>query len=589
MEFNTKLIYRSFGGYFCQDDLQPWIAYLMEKLDAGNVCLDIRAACQQDDRLDAKVLYNHPLVGGVDDIKPFIVFNERLYLHRFFQYEKTLAHQISKLCTNYDIHSRMQRLKAQKCLIQQILFPPHTSLSSTDWQQVACLNAFLNNFSIISGGPGTGKTTTVSKLLALLIMDNPDCKVSLCAPTGKAAARMQESISNTMVSFKDLDIPEDIIRKISLLQATTIHSLLGYIHGSIEFKHNSNNLLKTDILIVDECSMIDLSLFYKLLQAIDTSRTKVILLGDKNQLASVDAGSIFRDLCNETVKMNTFSSERFEFINDFIEPPQNKIEPDNIMANNNHPLFQHLIELEKSFRFKDDDGIGIFSKAILYNYTEIIEQFLNKTNEQIEIHNISEFDHLLKEASQQFTSNKNGFIGLNNIEGILQKINHFAVLCAVKEGKYGVKSINNFIENLLFNPSAMFYKYQLIMVSQNQPENNVYNGDMGIVFEIDGNKDVYFAKSKSETFKLSPAQILSWQTAFAMTIHKSQGSEFDEVLIVLPDSKENQLLTRELLYTAITRAKQKVTIIGNAELIYKIAQQSVSRISGLAFHFCNSI
>ena len=133
----------------------------------------------------------------------------------------------------------------------------------------------------------------------------------------------------------------------------------------------------------------------------------------------------------------------------------------------------------------------------------------------------------------------------------------------------------------------MYYNYQLIMVTQNQPENNVYNGDMGIVFDVDGNKDVYFAKSKTENFKLSPAQILSWQTAFAMTIHKSQGSEFDEVLIVLPDTKENQLLTRELLYTAITRAKHIVKIIGNADMIYKIAQQSVSRISGLAFHFSN--
>jgi exodeoxyribonuclease V alpha subunit len=153
-----------------------------------------------------------------------------------------------------------------------------------------------------------------------------------CAPTGKAAARMQESISNAMVSLKDLDIPEDIIHKISILQATTIHSLLGYIHGSIAFRHNNNNLLKTDVLIVDECSMIDLSLFYKLLQAVDTTSTKVILLGDKNQLASVDAGSIFRDLCNETMEMNTFSSERLEFINDFIELPQNKIKQGNLKA-----------------------------------------------------------------------------------------------------------------------------------------------------------------------------------------------------------------------------------------------------------------
>ena len=587
MEFNTKQIYRTFAEYFCQDGLQLWITYLMEKLDAGNVCLDINAALEKDERLKTKVLYSHELVGTEDDNKPFIVFNERLYLHRFFHYEKTLALQISKLCSNHDIDGRKLRLQAQKDLINHILFPPNVSLTTTDWQQVACLNAFLNNFNIISGGPGTGKTTTVSKLLVLLLMDNPDCKVSLCAPTGKAAARMQESISNAMVSLKDLDIPEDIIHKISLLQATTIHSLLGYIHGSIAFRHNNNNLLKTDVLIVDECSMIDLSLFYKLLQAVDTTSTKVILLGDKNQLASVDAGSIFRDLCNETMEMNTFSSERLEFINDFIELPQNKIKQGNLKARNNHPLFQHLIELEKSFRFKDDDGIGVFSKAILNNNTEVIQQFLNKSNDQIEIFNTTEFDHILKEASQQFTSNNNGYIGLNSIEDILHKINHFVVLCAVKEGKYGVVAINNLIEKLLFNPSFMYYNYQLIMVTQNQPENNVYNGDMGIVFDVDGNKDVYFAKSKTENFKLSPAQILSWQTAFAMTIHKSQGSEFDEVLIVLPDTKENQLLTRELLYTAITRAKHIVKIIGNADMIYKIAQQSVSRISGLAFHFSN--
>ncbi len=585
---NGLNVHGTFAQYFSKDALNPWLYQLSKTMEAGNVCLDINQTFTEEEnetKPDPASLADHPLVGDEQMQRPFILHKEKLYLHRFFHYERKLVAQIKALIATENIELRQEQLSRQQPLLSKTLFPANDQLHTTDWQKVACINAFLNAFSIISGGPGTGKTTTVTKLLALLLANEPSLHISICAPTGKAAARLEESISQAEKIFSGTDIAPEIVQKISQLNAQTIHSLLGYIPNSIHFRHNQNNTLDTDVLIVDECSMIDIALFYKLFQAIDTNRTKVILLGDKNQLASVDAGSVFRDLCSDTVTLNTFSAERAAFINQFIEHKAQRVPDTAIEEQVAHPLFQHIIELQTSYRFNDEAGIGKLSKAVLNNDTAIISAFLDNQDPIVSILSPEALQKNLKRAASLLYAANDGYIGLSDAKTILSRMNNSTVLCALKEGKYGVHSINNFISQELFKPSAAYYPYQLIMVTQNQAREGVYNGDMGIVLAEQEELKVYFSKAGNDYISLNPAQIMATETAFAMTIHKSQGSEFNEVLIVLPDNKNNQLLSRELLYTAITRAKKKVTIIGTPEVIFEIAAKSVKRVSGIAHHF----
>ncbi len=588
MNGNSLNVHSAFAQYFSKDELNPWLYQLSKTMEAGNVCLDIHQNFLEEETatiLNAEVLKTHYLVGGADALLPFILHENKLYLHRFFHYERRLVQQIKALIANEEETADATKLLSHKDFINKELFRNNEKLQTVDWQKVACINAFLNKFSIISGGPGTGKTTTVTKLLALYLMDNPNATISICAPTGKAAARLEESISQAEKHFKEINIAPEIVAKIKQLKASTIHSLLGYIPNSIHFKHNADNTLDADILIVDECSMIDMALFYKLFQAIDTTRTKVILLGDKNQLASVDAGSVFRDLCSDTVALNTFSAIRADFINQFIERKNQQLQENNISEKQDHPLFQHIIELQTSYRFSDDAGIGKLSKAILNNDKEAIADFLNNSDPIIVFKKPEALDETLNNAIALLDESQNGYIGLKDIAEMLPRITNSTVLCAIKDGRFGLRAINNEIVNRRFSPSGKYFSNQLIMVNKNQASDGIYNGDMGLVLENENGLKIYFSKSGTEYMALSPAQINASETAFAMTIHKSQGSEFNEVFIILPDNEANLLLSRELLYTAITRAKKKVTIVGTAAVIYAIASKSVKRVSGIAEHF----
>ncbi len=361
--------------------------------------------------------------------------------------------------------------------------------------------------------------------------------------------------------------------------------MLGYRHNSIHFKHNQKNTLDLDILIVDECSMIDITMFYKLFMAIDVSRTKVILLGDKNQLASVEAGSIFRDLCNDTAPMNVFSEERIAFFNEFINEGSTKISMNQAGQNHDHPLFQRMIELKTSFRFNDDEGIGRFSKAILNNDGPVMDEFLENRDDKIRIEPPYKVEEEVKKAVGKLRNANVGFGGENLKKYVVSSLTKSIVLCAVKEGKTGVFAINQAMAAEFSRSNERYYPRLPIMVTANQQRDDVYNGDMGLVLKDEGGLHVYFPKGSQEPLRLNPAQVREWDPAYAMTIHKSQGSEFDEVLIVLPDNKENLLLTRELLYTAITRAREKVTIVGSQDIIKTIAENSVKRVSGIADHF----
>lgn len=579
----TKDPHKQFAHYFGSKTLEPYLYLLSKKLNEGHICIDL-AQINQSELADAgydelahiEDLKSADLVAVNQTDEPFVYFNDRLYLQRYFKYENSVFSRIKNL-----IESGRERIEQQKTILLDIsnhvneMFPDQSN--QTNWQMIAALSAVLNRFSIITGGPGTGKTTTVAKVLTLLYRLSPNLKVALAAPTGKAAARMAESLKNAR------DLSEGMKSIINKLEPLTIHRLLGYQKNSLYFKHHADHHLNYDVIIIDESSMIDIALFSKLLEAI-SSDTKLILLGDKDQLASVEAGSLFSDLCMAQEKLNHFSQERIEFFNRFGA----NLNPDEAVESH-HLLFQHIVELQVSHRFKDDGGIGKLSKAIIQNRTESILSFYEHQDEQVRMDETYS-DAILDEIAEAYRA----YIEATDIADALQKLNQVRVLCATREGEDGIYRMNEKIQQKLKEKSLIqldseFYNHRPVMVLSNNYDLGLFNGDIGIVREERRGdeivKRVWFEGNDGELKSVLSSFLDSVETVFAMTIHKSQGSEFNRVLVVLPRMEELALLTRELLYTAVTRAKDEVIVQGSKEAVLSCAEKRVERGSGIVERF----
>lgn len=586
-------VHQQFAEYFAAPDLKPYAYLLSKKLSEGHICLhldsisDLSAALPAGYALPspgAGRLKNSPLVAkdGKDNA-PFVLSGDRLYLQRYFRYETIFLQCINRFLESEKngLGQRLALLSGQKELVKQLFAAPAAAMAgdeAIDWQLAAAITAVLNNFTIITGGPGTGKTTTVAKVLAILYATEPSLKVALAAPTGKAAARMAESLRNTQ-----LPAAPAIIEKFRQLEPSTIHRLLKWKRDTPYFMHDRNNPLRYDVVIADECSMIDVALFAKLLDAIGPG-TRLVLLGDKDQLASVEAGSLFGDLCQSQQELNVFSEERRAFINGFITDENRRI-PGRYVSGGRHPLFQHLVELRRSHRFSGDRGIGRFSRAVIGNDVPVLETFLQaNADEQVVI------DQAYSDALfERFISGYDAFIAEPDISAALRKMNDRRVLCAVREGEQGLYAVNKRIEKYLHDKKRIkagpgFYENRPVILTRNYYEHGLFNGDTGIIRpDANGQLMAWFEDSSGMLKKVLPGYLTEAETVFAMTIHKSQGSEFGEVLVILPRQTDSALLTRELLYTAVTRAKQKVYVQTPPAGVLMAAQRFVERASGIAW------
>jgi exodeoxyribonuclease V alpha subunit len=457
---------------------------------------------------------------------------------------------------------------------------PPGSPALPDWQLAATITAALQQFTIITGGPGTGKTTTVARLLALLYRINPDLDVALAAPTGKASARMAESLRSAHIPGA-----EDILPRLAALKPTTLHRLLGPIRNSPYFRHNADLPLRFDVLIIDECSMIDMALFSKTLDAIGPD-TRLILLGDKDQLAAVEAGSIFGDLCNAQEQLNNFSPDHLEIINSFIPNTERQIphahatEDPALVA---HPLFGHIVSLKYSRRFRDDEGIGRFSQAMITGNEEAIKEYISALRDHSVVLDTAMSDTFFHE----FIAGYKAYIHESDIATAFKAFNALRVLCAVREGDTGLYKTNLAIELWLqkqgyINVSAQFYEHRPLLITANNPELDLLNGDVGLIRKnSEGQLIAWFQQADGTPRSVAPGYLHSVETAFALTIHKSQGSEFDSVLVRLPAETDNRLLTRELVYTAVTRARKRVVLQATAEALLAACRARVSRSSGI--------
>lgn len=574
-------VHAQFAGFFPEVELRPLIYLLSKKLSEGHVCIDPMAlldSSELPEPLDqvvgdvAQLLGDSQLVSTACGPKrPMVWHRERLYLQRYFHYETVILERIKDFLDSERerFPAMKQALEMQRELIRRLFGADENAGSRPDfdWQMMAALLALVNQFTIITGGPGTGKTTTVAKILTILFAVNPAAKVALAAPTGKAAFRMAESLKNTHI-----ELTEAVKEQFGRLEPVTLHRLLKAHGTSSKFRHHAGNPLRYDLVIVDEASMVDVTLFAKLLDAVG-SNTQLILLGDKNQLASVEAGSVLGDLCHTQSTMNVVTSEKARFIQQFLVEAEPSIPHHLVVEACPNPLAEHVVELQKSHRFSDEKGIGLLSKAIINNDQPVLQAFL--------LENIDDAITIDKgydaEKFHAFAEGYRAYIQEPDTALALKKLNDLRVLCAIREGDQGVYAVNRRIEGYLqekkwLQPQNEFYENRPVMVLQNNPGLRLFNGDIGIVRkDAEGSPKVWFEDASGALRAFIPGHIGAVETVFATTVHKSQGSEFDRVLVLLPNQPQLPIMTRELVYTAITRGKSHVLLQCTDEVLMAAA------------------
>ena len=599
--------HRNFAHYFKEVSMAPYLFALSKKMSSGHICIVVDKIPSDKDFWDefeknfnSKIHFtpSPTLVGNTaDQLKPFTLDGKRLYLSRNFYYETLIVDKL-RLLSQLDVkvkENRKAKLKNHLEFVttlqsQDSNIDAFSTEEKPDWQLVAAIQGMLNNITIVTGGPGTGKTTTVAKILALLHKTEKDLRIALTAPTGKAAVRMKESLMNTVEDERNKDL--GIKELVNDAAPKTIHRLLGNKRDSNFFKHNHENPLDFNVLIVDEASMIGVGLFAKLLDAV-AADTRIILLGDSEQLASVDSGSLFGDICKGLeANENKFDETQLLFLNQFIAK-ERILGKKYLLESSNSFLDQHLVRLKKTYRYDQNSKMGQFTKAVIEGDIARMDIILKIPEDSLVLDETYD-SKLLENFVQGYAS----YIEEKDTELALEKINALRVLCALRNGDQGIYELNRRIVAILknkyaesgklFSPQEGFYHNQPIMVARNMSSMNLYNGDVGIIRkDNDGNLKAYFPpvtgenKSKKELIEINPALITEWETVFAMTIHKSQGSEFDEVLVILPQKGGGKLQTSELHDTGVAPAKNKAIIQSSLELIKQTSMRRVDRVSGI--------
>lgn len=543
------------------------------------------------------------------ELKPLLISQGNLYLQRYYHFECEVAEHLNRLANCDTISITGERFQAARELLNS-LFPASTL--KYDWQKIATATALTKKLAVITGGPGTGKTTTVTKLLYLLTSQQA-LTIRLVAPTGKAAARLSESIkaSKLRLTSELSTLPADEVRRnVANIpeEAATLHRLLGVIPNSHQFRHHKDNPLRLDLLIIDEASMVDLPMMHKLLSALP-SHARLILLGDQDQLASVEAGAVLADICSGLKVQDLEGTSQWQMrYSDSQAQQLTELTGYPLLAfsSANPKIGDSLSMLMHSHRFQGDAGIGQLAAAVNQADLTRIAQVWQKGYQEL----------LWIEHSQSYAAAGTGNQGLEKLlvqacnqyrpyldamqdpqasaSDIIGLFNQYRLLCAMRVGEYGVEGINQSVtrtlaEAGLISPEQEFYAGRPVIIQSNDYNLGLFNGDIGLIL-ADSNSDskrlmAHFIQADGSLLKVLPARLPSHDTCYAMTVHKSQGSEFSQVSLVLPikpSVAQQQLLSKELIYTAITRAKHHFSCLGSQRIFEQASSRLTQRASGLA-------
>ena len=528
-----------------------------------------------------KRLREASVVGRPHEGKPLILDDAgRLYLHRYWQYEQSVAS---------DIRQRIQQppfaLDAKTVAAGlKTLFPG--AMKTTDWQKVAAFAAMRQRFSVITGGPGTGKTWTVARLLALLLEqpDGKDLRVRLAAPTGKAAARLQEALSRSLPGLACSPAVK------ARLQArdftTTIHRLLGTIPQSTRFRHDSRNPLPLDMLVVDEASMVSLALMAKLLAALKPD-ARLVLVGDQDQLPPVDAGNVLGDLCRASA-INGFSEN---FRNDFRRCAGGTLNEITHPAAGNR--VDTVIQLRTNYRSGEMAVLHDLSLAVKAGDATRAMALLRSSAGALTWEPLPPAKKLQAGLRDAVLTHYGEVLKSASPAAALAALGKFRILCAVREGPYGTVALNRLAGEILADAGLIApdrlesggYAGRPLMVTANNYALKLFNGDTGVVWPADGGSSlVHFPDEAGGIRAVARERLPEHETVFALTVHKSQGSEFDHVLLVLPD-QASPVLTRQLFYTGLTRARFSLRILAPETILCATIATQLQRVTGLSDAF----
>ncbi|MCP4577064.1 MAG: exodeoxyribonuclease V subunit alpha [Deltaproteobacteria bacterium] len=539
----------------------------------------------------ANTMEASPLVTSGPGNTPLVLCSGLLYLRRYWEYTQKLARHIRKrLSHTFPVPDDLER--RLDALFEPLRDEGENAKTRVHWQSVATAMAAKSSFSVISGGPGTGKTTTVVHLLALLqqlsMEKGHKLRIRMAAPTGKAAARLTESLVHAMKTLPQ-NIRETLPRDVS-----TLHRLLGSRPNTRHFVHHSHNPLHVDLLVVDEASMVDLEIMAALLSALP-EKARIILLGDKDQLASVEAGSVLGDICQYGDQTH-YQPETTRWIQKHTGYNLSEFQGGGAQ------LDQHITLLRKNHRFGENSGIGALSRAVNEGNPQGVEDIWNMDFKDIRSLSVNNPDdeslvHLILDGYRPYLDRVRSGPGNDPedmwLRAVIKDFGGFRLLSPLRKGAWGVKGLNEKAAEILFESGLIsagegWYPGHPVMITRNDYNLGLMNGDTGIVLPIKDDKDrnksairVVFPMADGSLKKVLPSRLNHVETVYAMTVHKSQGSEFNHTALVLPD-RMTPVLTRELLYTAITRSRTWFTLVGkHNEILGEAVKRRTYRASGL--------
>lgn len=622
----------AFADFLAERDpgLDPalyWLAALVSRqLGEGHPCLDLRllpdllaeqpwpepwhtlaAAVHDDGNLHVPA---SRLLAGADGLPadaPLVLDGPRLYLRRCWDQERAVARGLQHLLAREPAPPAPLRTELDR------LFPP-ADAATPDWQRIACALAARSGFAVITGGPGTGKTTTVVRLLGLLQTlhlrehDTP-LRIRLAAPTGKAAARLGSAIT---AQVDRLDVAA-AVRAAIPTEVVTLHRLLGARPDTRRYRHDPGHPLPLDALVVDEASMVDLEMMATLLAALPAG-ARLILLGDKDQLASVEAGAVLGDLCRladtpryDAATLAWLKAATGSELGDATHHPA--------------PIDQAIATLHTSHRFAVDSGIGKLAEAVNAGDAVAAQALLasgrndlvwlpgaddaalealilGHAGEAAAVPHRGLANYLEWLRAQRPANDADAAAYVAWATGSLAALNHFQLLCALRHGPLGVDGLNRRAASALrrqrlIDAEEGWYEGRPVLVTRNDYRLGLMNGDVGLCLRVPA-LDPAQGMRLAVAFPATPTphadapairfvaitRLADVETAYALTVHKAQGSEFDHVALLLPPAA-NAVATRELLYTAITRARRSFTLIGTAAVTATSIAQRTQRHSGL--------
>lgn len=519
-------------------------------------------------------------IAALPSPKALVLEGSRLFTARAHNFESGLQQQLQLRLKHEPVSDNtIEKLTRGDTPLWKKLFPHNDKFTNTNWQAVAVALALFQPLLILSGGPGTGKTFTVARLLiALLAATDKSLKIGLAAPTGKAAQRLNESLNTSLQAFQNDSDIQPLLSKMPEA-ATTIHRLLGLRESSVSATYNEQNPLPYDILIIDESSMLDLALFARIVRAIK-SDCRLVFVGDVHQLPAVEAGNVLPMLL--PTNTNVLSQQQQYWLGQFdIELPASaKTTPG------------YCVELQQTHRFNDDLGHlatmlrGSISDQVQAQRTwGLFTELSANASSGVRWVNYNDFSQHIDQWVREY------FVPIarqSSVQDALALTKRFRILTALKKGELGSENLNEIVEQklkLALGVPALqrFYRGRMVIVQRNAPGLNLFNGDIGVVWQNGSQLSIYFESGQQGKYRVIGVQRFSeLDSVFAMTIHKSQGSEFDHVAVVLPASGGEDLLSNELIYTAVTRAKKSLSVVTNAERFQASIISQSSRWSGIS-------